>query len=402
MRLAVLPRPQAGRVISAGIARAAWASNAATLLLTVPVLLEYASQRAIGPALPVCLTVLLVMAALALVGVAGPTRRMAVAFLVIGGVGTGVYESLLLADAGVADTSYGLLGGPALSLVMIGVTASRWHTGLIWAMCGFAVSFAAGVASSVVTASPPRDAWGALLLIAVWAVLYLTLERRGRGPARGIPNPDELDEETARLAVQEALRARAVAAVHDTLLNDLSIVMNASDRLDVRTIERLRSDLATLLESDWRADPSVIAADSDDGELRGRIALMAADLRRSGLAVRVSGGEAGGYALGPDVATALVNALRACLENVLRHSGVTAAEVTITAVPDSVTVVVSDEGSGFDPTTVPNDRLGLRNSVVERIAAAGGTAKIWSSPGSGTSIVMRIPQRHPAPAEEAP
>ena len=50
-----------------------------------------------------------------------------------------------------------------------------------------------------------------------------------------------------------------------------------------------------------------------------------------------------------------------------------------------------DEGRGFDRDLVPADRLGLRASVQERIAAVGGGATIWTQPGRGTSVMLRVP-----------
>jgi signal transduction histidine kinase len=57
----------------------------------------------------------------------------------------------------------------------------------------------------------------------------------------------------------------------------------------------------------------------------------------------------------------------------------------------SLVLVVLDEGQGFDQDLVPADRLGLRASVQERIAAVGGGATIWTQPGRGTSVMLRVP-----------
>jgi len=35
--------------------------------------------------------------------------------------------------------------------------------------------------------------------------------------------------------------------------------------------------------------------------------------------------------------------------------------------------------------------MGLRGSVRERIGRVGGDVQIWSSPGSGTSVMMTVP-----------
>ena len=42
---------------------------------------------------------------------------------------------------------------------------------------------------------------------------------------------------------------------------------------------------------------------------------------------------------------------------------------------------VRDRGTGFDPESVPADRQGVRNSILDRMTRHGGTAEIRSTPG---------------------
>ena len=48
-------------------------------------------------------------------------------------------------------------------------------------------------------------------------------------------------------------------------------------------------------------------------------------------------------------------------------------------------------GSGFDPDAVPEDRHGIRESIVGRLARHGGTANVTSS-AAGTEVVLRLPR----------
>jgi hypothetical protein len=61
------------------------------------------------------------------------------------------------------------------------------------------------------------------------------------------------------------------------------------------------------------------------------------------------------------------------------------------AAPKGVRVTVRDTGAGFDPGNVDPARLGLRRSIVERLADWGGLALIRSSPGAGTEIILCWP-----------
>jgi signal transduction histidine kinase len=53
--------------------------------------------------------------------------------------------------------------------------------------------------------------------------------------------------------------------------------------------------------------------------------------------------------------------------------------------------MVVDHGRGFDPSAVGEDRLGIRSSVIARIENCGGSVRLWSAVGAGTSIVMTVP-----------
>jgi len=56
-----------------------------------------------------------------------------------------------------------------------------------------------------------------------------------------------------------------------------------------------------------------------------------------------------------------------------------------------IQVDIGDTGSGFDTDTVPTERLGLRVSILERVASAGGAVQIDSAEGRGTVISIQWP-----------
>ena len=49
-----------------------------------------------------------------------------------------------------------------------------------------------------------------------------------------------------------------------------------------------------------------------------------------------------------------------------------------------------DEGPGFELGAVPTERRGVRDSIVGRMAAVGGSAGRDSQPGEGTEVALRI------------
>jgi signal transduction histidine kinase len=57
----------------------------------------------------------------------------------------------------------------------------------------------------------------------------------------------------------------------------------------------------------------------------------------------------------------------------------------------AVEIEVGDAGQGFDLALVPEARLGVRRSIIERTASAGGHATVASTPGKGTVVTLAWP-----------
>ena len=90
------------------------------------------------------------------------------------------------------------------------------------------------------------------------------------------------------------------------------------------------------------------------------------------------------------VLDAFLLALAECLENVRRHAGVLEAHVTITDDETTVRAMVTDSGKGFNPSDVDPARMGLKDSIVGRLGEVGGKARLFSSIGSGTTVVLEV------------
>jgi PAS domain S-box-containing protein len=88
---------------------------------------------------------------------------------------------------------------------------------------------------------------------------------------------------------------------------------------------------------------------------------------------------------------ALYRIIQEATNNARQHSGASGAQLTITLEEEVLSVTVRDEGSGFDPESDPSlgDGLGLIG-MRERAAMIGGGLTVESTPGSGTSITVRL------------
>ena len=70
------------------------------------------------------------------------------------------------------------------------------------------------------------------------------------------------------------------------------------------------------------------------------------------------------------------------------------------AAPHGIEIEVGDTGRGFSLIDVPTERLGVRVSILERVANAGGRAEIVSAPGEGTVITIAWPHAKPVEATD--
>ncbi|HEX7833877.1 MAG TPA: ATP-binding protein [Pseudolysinimonas sp.] len=393
MPVRVLPRDLAARIINGTVASMGWAVGALTIVLTIPVLIETLVIRGRGADIPLPLA-LLVLIFLGIAAVARWRRtEVVLIYLAVASVATVAYElALLNGDPGLLDEGLYLVNRPTLALVAVGVAATTALRGILWSSFGLVVATAVSLVSSTLAGVPFRPGLGPLIVYVVAVVGYLTFAAIQNRQRKQVPNFDALEAETQRLARGEDLARRTTAAVHDTVLNDLSIVMNTTDTLDDRVVARLLEDLEQLRGAEWLSQTTKIpTADDQDAGLRNEIMRMVSEFQWRGLSIHVTGSGSGVYRLRPDVARALVGSLAAALENVLRHSGASVAELELIYDEDAITVMITDQGAGFEPETVASDRLGVRSSIVQRMESVGGSARIWSSPGSGTSIMLSVP-----------
>jgi len=95
-----------------------------------------------------------------------------------------------------------------------------------------------------------------------------------------------------------------------------------------------------------------------------------------------------------DNAMFLFRVVRESLNNVVRHSGVLRASVTVATTDEWNAVSVSDRGVGFSGAVIdePGDAGGFGLfSIREQCLGMGGEMEVFSEPGKGTRIRTRVP-----------
>ncbi len=88
------------------------------------------------------------------------------------------------------------------------------------------------------------------------------------------------------------------------------------------------------------------------------------------------------------------------LNNVVKHAQATQAKVRLRVLPSGITLLIEDDGIGFNPAIpLRADAFGTRG-MRERVALLGGEFSVTSRQGSGTQILVTIPWGPRAPREQ--
>ncbi len=203
----------------------------------------------------------------------------------------------------------------------------------------------------------------------------------------------------------EAQRRQGARLLHDTVLATLTLLAHSGVGVTAEALRAQAGDDAQLLRQlrlgagaipeelppttgAVRTAPAVPM--TEDAILGTTLESVKQRFGRIGLEVSWHG--TGQVLLPSDVLDAFLLALAECLENVRRHAGVTEAHVTITDDATTVRAMVTDSGVGFDVKDIDSARLGLKDSVIARLGEVGGTARLFSAPGSGTTVVLEVPK----------
>ncbi|CAB4691254.1 MAG: PspC domain-containing protein [Actinobacteria bacterium] len=192
---------------------------------------------------------------------------------------------------------------------------------------------------------------------------------------------DLADERAERVRSQE--RADVAAHLHDSVLQTLALIQNNAQ--DAAVVARLARSQERDLRS-WLYVGETVDERSVASALR-RAAAEVEDAHAITVDVVAVGDAALVERLRPVVAAA-----REAMTNAAKHAGTGRVDVYAETTADAVDVFVRDRGSGFDQAAVPEDRHGVRHSIVDRMHRHGGTAEIRSAPGEGTEVRLHLPR----------
>lgn len=136
------------------------------------------------------------------------------------------------------------------------------------------------------------------------------------------------------------------------------------------------------------------ASGVDDGDVVGGLRRLVEDYEARGLVVDLVSTDVDAVRLLPDLREALVGAAGEALANVLKHAKAEVAVVGVRLEGPDLVVSIRDHGVGFDPTRQTSG-FGVAASIRARLSDVGGVAEVWSRPGEGTRVTLRLPSRVP-------
>lgn len=297
-----------------------------------------------------------------------------------------------------------LVAWPLVSLDPSAVASARpW----LWLLCTVATS----------TAAVAFSTWSATAYLIVTPIVYGFVRMTPSGGAKGW--------ESATLDVAYAIILGGAVLILITLLRQAAASVDAAQaaaldryshavRQHATEVERVHVDaivhdsvLTTLLSAANAYTPEAKAlatrmARNAMGHLKDAAATSPDDDARVSLgqlAHRIMGATSARFELRTievtvgsipvQSAESVYSAAVQAMVNSLQHAG--GADVhrwlSIAAAEDEgIRIGVGDDGAGFDLDAVPSERLGVRVSIIERVANAGGTVEIETSVGAGTVI----------------
>jgi signal transduction histidine kinase len=204
---------------------------------------------------------------------------------------------------------------------------------------------------------------------------------------------------------QEEERKRIARELHDETIQALVVLARQLDDIILvsgdlpfdkrRLLENLRKQTNDIMADVRRLSQDLRPSALDRLGLVPALEWLASDIqKRSGIDIKV---ETHGISrrFSPEVELVLFRIAQEALRNAWRHSRATGAEVTVEFGERKIRITVNDNGKGFDLPDATGDlvkqgRLGLAG-MQERIQLVGGSLRIESKPGKGTTVVIEAP-----------
>jgi PAS domain S-box-containing protein len=212
---------------------------------------------------------------------------------------------------------------------------------------------------------------------------------------------------TRLVLAQEDERRRIARELHDQLGQQLTALRLTLETLKAQSVERsdLRVQVETLeelarqLDEDvafrvWELRPTVLQDLGLQAALTNYVRHWS---KHFGIRAQLHTGRLIDERLTPEAETMMYRLAQEALNNVAKHARADHVDVVLERSADHVSLIIEDDGVGFDASNAETvgEGLGLIG-MHERAALAGADLQIESTPGRGTTVIVRTPAIAPA------
>jgi signal transduction histidine kinase len=202
------------------------------------------------------------------------------------------------------------------------------------------------------------------------------------------------------VSAQELERRRLARELHDETGQALTSILlglkpiedSMNDDTALAAVADLRNLVVATLQDVRRLAVELRPSALDDfGLVTALERLTETFAEQTGIAVDLESALAN-ERLPSETETALYRIVQESLTNVLKHARAQRVSISLTRKGGSVTAVIEDDGTGFDPERTDQDTFGL-TGMRERVALLDGTLQVESSEGGGTTLFVAVPAK---------
>ncbi len=201
------------------------------------------------------------------------------------------------------------------------------------------------------------------------SLVALVMQLSVAAHAVGTESPDILErriEETQQLATNALEEVRLLAhTMYPRVLDDLGLIA---------ALRRLARETGAHMQARHQGSATELTSSAPMPE----VAVSAIDGRDS--------------LLPSEIASVLYRVAQESVSNAMKHARPSRIDISLTISANTARIEVTDDGTGFDATSVPREHEGIGLFTMrERVALVDGTLNVTSYPGAGTSVTAEIP-----------
>jgi signal transduction histidine kinase len=212
-----------------------------------------------------------------------------------------------------------------------------------------------------------------------------------------------LEQQRAMATLQE--RDRLARELHDEIAQELSLInlqaQLVSELLDAGQLDHAREQLQKLAKVareahvDVRGEISELSSSItlEDGLLGGLKRFTEMFQQMYGIQTElVIANDYSEISIEPRTEVQLLRIVQEAFTNIRKHASATHVQIVLAKAQGCMEFVIEDNGVGFNPNSIPRSRQTFGLGIMsERAIEAGGSVTIYSEPGQGTHVVVKVP-----------